>query len=163
MVLSGMAQRLWIMVDVETTGPVYGKHSLTEIGAAVGSVEAGVLDCFEAILRPISDEVLVSRDSYDKARQGGLKPQEAMRRFEEWSRPYREQKARFVACPAAFDWPWIVYYAWLFLGENPFGFKAVCGSSWFEAHGKPFDVQLPHIAARDAEIQLEHFLKGMAS
>ena len=66
------------------------------------------------------------------------------------------------ARPAAFDWPWIVYYAWRYLGENPFGFKAVCASSWFLALGKPFDVELPHVAVKDAEIQLAHFLSHMA-
>ncbi len=103
------AQQLWIMVDVETTGPVYGKHSLTEIGAAVGSMEQGLLDRFEAILRPIGDEVAASRDSCEKALQVGLAPRDARQQFAHWSRPYREQKARFVARPAPFDWPWIIY------------------------------------------------------
>lgn len=47
---------------------------------------------------------------------------------------------------------------WQLLGENPFGLKAVCASSWFEARGRRFDVKLPHVAVRDAEIQLEHFV-----
>jgi hypothetical protein len=81
-----------------------------------------------------------------------------MARFAAWARPHLNARATFVARPAAFDWPWIVYYAWTHLGENPFGFKAVCASSWFEARGKRFQVELPHQAVRDAEIQLEHFL-----
>ena len=31
-----MGERLWIMVDVESSGPIYGRHSLTEIGSVVG-------------------------------------------------------------------------------------------------------------------------------
>ena len=50
-------------------------------------------------------------------------------------------------------------YAWAHLGDNPFGFKAVCASSWFEARGKRFHVELPHRAVDDAEIQLRHFLE----
>ncbi len=157
---AGREEQLWIMVDLETSGPVYGTHSITEIGAAVGSVRRGVVDRFEALIRPIGDAVVVSRESFEKARANGLDPTEAMKRFAEWSKPFQEQRARFVARPAAFDWPWIVYYAWRYLGENPFGFKAVCASSWFEARGKRFHVEIPHVAVKDAEIQLEHFLKG---
>ena len=119
--------QLWIMVDIETSGPVIGTHSMTELGAAVGS------------------------------KKEGADPKEAMTRFASWSAPLLQKKALFVARPSAFDWPWIVWYAWTFLGENPFGFKAVCASSWFQARGKRFEVELPHVAAEDAEIQIKHF------
>jgi hypothetical protein len=154
--------KLWIMVDIETSGPVYGRHSMTELGAAVGSRARGVVARFEALIRPISDEVVTSRDSFQRARESGLPPAEAMARFAAFARPFRDQHAEFIARPAAFDWPWIVYYAWTFLGENPFGFKAVCASSWFAARGRRFDVQLPHVAVEDAEIQLRHFLDHLA-
>jgi ribonuclease T len=149
---------LWIMIDIETSGPVIGRHSMTELGAAVGSLSGGVVDRFEALVAPISDEVVTSRESFETARASGLAPADAMGRFAAWSLPYLERKARFVARPAAFDWPWIVWYAWTFLGENPFGFKAVCASSWFQALGRTFQVDLPHVAVEDAEIQLRHFL-----
>jgi len=148
--------RLFIMVDIETSGPVYGRHSLVELGAAVGSRSRGVLDRFEALIQPISDEVKTSRSSFEKAKKEGIAPADAMRRFADWS---KRHQATFVARPAAFDWPWIVYYAWTYLGENPFGFKALCASSWFEARGKKFSVTLPHRAVEDAVIQLEHFLQ----
>src|SRR5204863_480349 len=117
----------------------------------------GVIDRFEALIAPISDEVITSRDSFARARVSGAAPAEAMRRFAEWTLPHRERRATFIARPAAFDWPWIVWYAWTFLGENPFGFKAVCASSWFQSRGKRFEVELPHVAADDAEIQIRHF------
>ncbi|MBI5209324.1 MAG: hypothetical protein HY927_05050 [Elusimicrobia bacterium] len=154
-------EQLWIMVDVETSGPVYGRHDMTELGAAVGSVVKGVVDRFEAFLRPEGAEALTSRDSYEKAKARGLPPKDAMRRFADWSKPYLEQGARFVARPAAFDWPWIVHYAWRHLGGNPFGFKAVCASSWFEAQGMTFKVDLPHVAVEDATIQLKRFLEAL--
>ncbi|MEZ4407222.1 MAG: hypothetical protein R3A52_12175 [Polyangiales bacterium] len=78
-------------------------------------------------------------------------------RLRGWAKPYVDERATFVARPAAFDWPWVVWYAWTFLGANPFGFKAVCASSWLEARGRRFDVRLPHVAVEDAEIQLRHF------
>jgi hypothetical protein len=146
----------WIMIDIETSGPIYGRHSMTELGAAFGDRERGLVDQFEVVIAPISDEVKTSRDSFARAKKEGLPPKEAMQKFAEWCAKHKG--ATFIARPAAFDWPWIVYYAWTHLGENPFGFKAVCASSWFEARGKKFSVDLPHVAVEDAVIQLKHFL-----
>lgn len=151
--------QLWIMVDIETSGPVIGIHSMTELGAVAGSVQEGIVDRFEALIRPVGTAVVASADSFEKAEKEGVPPAEAMKRFATWSAPFLKKKALFVARPAAFDWPWIVWYAWTYLGENPFGFKAVCASSWFQAKGKKFDVQLPHVAVQDAEIQLHHFFR----
>lgn len=152
------SERLWIMVDVETTGPVYGTHCMTELGAAVGTRARGVIDRFEALLTPSGDEVRTSRASYERALREGVAPAPAMARFRDWAAPHIAAGGTFVARPAAFDWPWVVHTAWRHLGENPFGFKAVCASSWFEARGRRFDVRLPHVAVRDAELQLQHFL-----
>jgi len=153
-----MQDRLWIMIDIETSGPIIGTHSMTELGAAVGSKALGMIDRFEVLIAPISEHVKTSRESFARAKQTGVAPPDAMQRFAAWTRQYRDRKATFVARPAAFDWPWIVQYAWAHLGDNPFGFKAVCASSWFEARGRRFDVALPHIAVEDAVIQLRHFL-----
>jgi hypothetical protein len=151
-------ERLWIMVDIETSGPIYGRHSMTELGAAVGSRQRGVIDRFDALIRPVGAEVIASRESFARASASGEDPAVAMARFASWARPHLDARATFVARPAAFDWPWIVFYAWTFLGHNPFGFKALCASSWFEARGKRFQVKLPHVAVEDAEIQLRHFI-----
>lgn len=151
--------RLWIMIDIESSGPILGRHSMTELGAAVGTPARGLIDRFEALIAPISDEVKTSRGSFARARERGAPPADAMARFAAWTAPHRERRATFVARPAAFDWPWIVWYAWTFLGDNPFGFKAVCASSWFEARGRTFKVDLPHRAVDDAEIQLRHFFE----
>jgi len=148
--------RTWIMVDVETSGPIIGHHSLTELGAVAGSRSDGIVDRFAALIAPIGDAVKTSRDSFARAKVSGEPPATAMRRFADWCK--RFDRPTFIARPAAFDWPWIVQYAWAHLGENPFGFKAVCASSWFEARGKRFEVELPHVAVDDADLQLRHFL-----
>jgi DNA polymerase III epsilon subunit-like protein len=153
------ADKLWIMVDVETSGPIIGRHSMTELGAVVGSRARGLLDRFEVLITPISDLQKTSRASFERARLAGLPPAEAMGKFAAWCQPHQARRATFIARPAAFDWPWIVQYAWAHLGENPFGFKAVCASSWFEGQGRTFQVDLPHRAVDDAELQLRHFFE----
>ncbi len=152
-----MSDRLWIMIDIETSGPIIGRHSMCELGAVVGSRSKGILGTFEALVTPISDEVITSQDSFAKAKASGEAPAVAMKRFADWCKPYQDQRVTFIARPSCFDWPWIVWYAWTYLGENPFGFRALCASSWFEARGKKFSVELPHVAVEDARIQLEHF------
>jgi hypothetical protein len=159
--MSGREQQLWIMVDIETSGPVYGHHSLVELGAVAGSRERGVIAEFSALISPIGAAVERSRRTYLAAKERGAPPSEVMARFWDWSKPHVDAGAQFVARPAAFDWPWIVYYAWTYLGKNPFGFKAVCASSWFEALGKRFHVDLPHVAVDDARIQLLHFFEAL--
>jgi hypothetical protein len=149
--------RLWIMVDLEASGPIIGRHSMTELGAVAGTRARGVIDRFEVLIAPISDEMITSQDSFARAKASGVSPREAMQRFADWTQPYRDQRATFIARPSCFDWPWIVWYAWTYLGDNPFGFRALCASSWFEARGKRFKVELPHVAVDDARIQLEHF------
>ncbi len=150
-------EELWIMVDVETSGPLYATHSLTELGAAVGSRSPGVIDTIEGLMAPIAPAVERSRRSFERASREGASPAEGMRRFQSWCERYTGDRHRFVARPAAFDWPWVVYYAWTYLGANPFGFKAVCASSWFDAKGLRFDPKLSHLAVDDAKVQLEHF------
>jgi hypothetical protein len=147
------------MVDIEASGPIIGTHSMTELGAAVGSRSRGVIDRLELVIAPISEHQKTSRDSFERAKREGIPPREAMQKLQAWAKPYQDARATWIARPAAFDWPWIVQYAWAHLGENPFGFKAVCASSWFEARGGRFDVKLPHVAVEDAEIQLRHFLE----
>ncbi|HVE43049.1 MAG TPA: hypothetical protein VNM14_24455 [Planctomycetota bacterium] len=151
--------QLWIMLDIETSGPLIGTHSMTELGAAVGSRKEGVLDRFAALIRPIGTAVVASEKSFEEAKRNGQEPARALKDFAAWCAPFQKKKALFIARPAAFDWPWIVWYAWTYLGENPFGFKAACASSWFQALGKRFEVELPHVAVEDAEIQLKHFFK----
>jgi len=120
--ICGDPDRLWIMVDIETSGPIIGTHSMTELGAAVGSKARGVIDRFEVLIAPISEHVKTSRRSFERAKVSGLAPADAMApiRGMEQAAP----RAGYVPrAPAAFDWPWIVQYAWRYLGENPFGFR----------------------------------------
>jgi DNA polymerase III epsilon subunit-like protein len=90
------ADRLWIMIDVETSGPILGTHSMTELGAVVGSKARGVIDRFEALIAPISEHVTTSQDSFARAAVSGLPPREAMARFAAWCKPYQEQRATFI-------------------------------------------------------------------
>jgi len=151
--------QLWIMVDLETSGPVIGTHSMTELAGAAGSPKHGVISRFEAVLQPIGTEVVSGAESFAKAKKEGKPPDEVMKAFAAWCVPFMNLNGIFVARPSAFDWPWIVWYARTFLGNNPFGYKVVCAMSWDLAKGRKFGVRLSRNPARDAENQLNNFLK----
>src|SRR6185503_7485812 len=152
--------QLWVMIDLEISGPIIGTHSMIELGAAVGSLKHGVLDRFSALLQPIGTEVASNADAFARAQKDGRPPEEVMKAFEAWCAPFEKHLAIFVARPAAFDWPWIVWYARTYLGKNPFGYRVVCALSWDLAKGRKFDLKLPGGAAKSAEVQLIHHMKS---
>lgn len=151
--------QLWIFVSLETSGPVIGTHSMTQLGAVVGSLKHGVLDRFSALIQPIGGAVAQNAESFEKAKTEGITPEAAMKGFAAWCGPFEKFLAIFVARPAAFDWPWIIWYSRTYLGKNPFGFRVVCAMSWYLAKGKKFEMKLPPLAVKAAELQLSHFLR----
>ncbi|HVE43050.1 MAG TPA: hypothetical protein VNM14_24460 [Planctomycetota bacterium] len=151
--------QLWIFIDIETSGPVIGTHSMIELGAVVGSIKHGVLDRFDALIQPVGTAVSTSPEAFLKAQEEGKPPAEVMKAFAAWCRPFEKYLAIFVLRPAAFDWPWIVWYARTYLGNNPFGFRVVCAMSWYLAKGRKFELKLPPAMVKAAEVQLLEFLK----
>ena len=152
--------QLWIFVDLELSGPVIGTHSLIELGAAVGSLKHGVLDRFSSLIQPIGPAVVSNPELFARAQKEGRPPQEVMKAFASWCGPFEKHLAIFVARPAAYDWPWIVWYARTYLGKNPFGYRVICALSWDLAKGRKFDAKLPGGAAKGAEVQLVHHMKS---
>ena len=116
----------------------------------------------------------VSGLSLEGLDETGLPPGEAMRRFDHWATGLaREgQTLVFVGFNASFDWSFINYYFWKYLGRNPFGFAALdiksfymgalnCGwadtrSSRIARDLKP-SRQGDHDALHDAKYQAELF------
>ena len=152
--------QLWIFVDLELSGPIIGTHSLIDLGAVVGSLKHGILDRFSALIQPIGPAVESNADLFARAQKEGRPPQEVLKEFASWCAPFEKHLAIFVARPAAFDWPWIVWYARTYLGKNPFGYRVVCAMSWDLAKGRKFDAKLPVGAVKGAEIQLVHHMKS---
>jgi DNA polymerase III epsilon subunit-like protein len=151
--------QLWIFIDIETSGPVVGTHSMIELGAVVGSIKHGVLDRFHALLKPVGTALTSNPEAFLKAQEEGKPAGEVMQAFAAWCKPFEKFLAIFILRPAAYDWPWIVWYARTFLGNNPFGFRVVCAMSWYLAKGKKFELRLPPALLKAAELQLVDFLK----
>jgi DNA polymerase III epsilon subunit-like protein len=166
----------YISVDVETAGPNPGRYSLLSIGACLVS---DLAETFYAELQPVNDEVSpealqVSGLKMEELKAHGLPPEEAMRQFSDWvlQTTLPDQQPIFVALNAPFDWMFITDYFHRYLGQNPFGHKALDmkalymgmnGAHWdetgFEDITKHYQIEqsLNHNALQDAIAQAKLF------
>ncbi len=92
-----------IFVDVESDGPAPGVAVMTEFGA----VDFKSRDTFHGYL--------IQEDEADH---------DTMLNFEVWLKEHVRGRAVMVSDNPAFDFQWINYYFWNFLGRNPFGHSA---------------------------------------
>ncbi len=122
------ADEVYISVDVETSGPSPSRYSLLAIGACVALEPTKT---FSVELQPVTDDFLpaaleVSGLSLDHLRAHGLPPEQAMRAFAAWlAEAAPAGHPVFVGLNAPFDWMFVADYFHRFLGENPFGHKAL--------------------------------------
>ena len=163
----------YISVDVEASGPNPGDYSLLAIGACVAYEPTTT---FSVELQPVNDAftpeaMAVGGLDLERLRADGVPPEQGMRRFSDWvtqSTP-RDQHPVFVGFNAPFDWMFVADYFHRFLGENPFGHKALdikalfmgtTGNRWGEtsyrdlaAHYRLEQRSLTHNALEDALAQ----------
>lgn len=176
-----VSSALYVSVDVETSGPIPGEYSLLSVGACLVSDPATTI-YFE--LRPASakhdpESLAVSGLDLDKLARDGLDPHEAMLKFEDWLALFcsPSRKLIFVGLNAPFDWSFINYYFYKYLGRNPFGFTAIdmkayfmgsTGCSWNETKSSKMATVLnprlapDHDALGDARFQAELFALMLA-
>jgi hypothetical protein len=116
----------WFVVDVESDGPVPGRHSMVCFGAVI--VRGNLDETFYGQTRPISSEFIpealavsgVSRQQHEALGD----PAEVMRRFADWLKATSDGRPVFVSDNPAYDFQWINYYFHTLLGANPFGHSA---------------------------------------
>ena len=116
----------WIMIDVESDGPIPPDYSMVSFGAVV--VEPGLSRTFYGKLRPISEQWLpdalaVSGHTREEV-MAFEEPKVVMQRFADWLASLNGKgSARnlFVSDNNGFDWQFMNFYLHRFLGKNPFG------------------------------------------
>jgi hypothetical protein len=116
----------YVMVDVESDGPIPGDFSMICFGAVV--VEPDLQRTFYGRLKPISERWLP-----DALRVSGFSREQAltfdepglvMERFAAWLASLRAKRLVFVSDNNGYDWQFINWYFHHFLNENPFGFSS---------------------------------------
>ncbi|WP_411846224.1 hypothetical protein AAFN60_00660 [Roseibacillus persicicus] len=116
----------YIMVDVESDGPIPGDYSMICFGAVV--VEDGLARSFYGQLRPISDQFIADALAVSGfSREETLafpEPQEVMGSFAKWLGEVGSDRLMFVSDNNGFDWQFINWYFHHFTSCNPFGFSS---------------------------------------
>ena len=115
----------YVIVDVESDGPIPAEFSMVCFGAVVFD---DLLDkTFYGRTRPISDRFVrgalavsgFSREEHLRFEDAKL----VMENFAAWLAEHTKGRPVFVSDNVAFDWQFINYYFHRFLGQNPFGFS----------------------------------------
>ncbi len=116
----------YIMVDIESDGPIPGDYSMICFGAVV--VEPTLAKTFYGQLRPISerwipDALAVSGFTREEA-LAFPEAESVMREFQVWLSENSEGRPMFISDNNGFDWQFINWYFHHFTGSNPFGFSS---------------------------------------
>ena len=116
----------YIMVDVETDGPIPADYSMICFGAII--VDEQLDKIFYAQLKPISEQWLPKALAISGfTRQQTLKfddPKTVMEHFGHWISEHSNKQPVFISDNNGFDWQFINYYFHHFLGNNPFGYSS---------------------------------------
>ena len=116
----------YIMVDIESDGPIPGDYSMICFGAVL--VDEQLDKTFYGKLQPISDTFIpealaVSGFSREETLQFD-DPRQVMINFKEWITQTCKDRPIFISDNNGFDWMFICWYFHHFTGGNPFGFSS---------------------------------------
>lgn len=116
----------YVMVDIESDGPIPGDYSMISFGAVV--VDDLLDKTFYGRLKPISDEfVLEVLAVSGHTREEVLTfddPKHVMMNFKDWIRKTCSDQPIFISDNNGFDWMFICWYFHHFIGTNPFGYSS---------------------------------------
>lgn len=137
----------YIMVDIESDGPIPGDYSMICFGAVV--VEEGLERTFYGQLRPISEkfipEALAVSGFTREEVMAFPDPAEVMQNFATWLASISKDRLLFIADNNGFDWSFINWYFHHFLGKNPFGFSSTNLGSLYKGMMKDTFVTFKHL------------------
>lgn len=118
--------KIYIIVDIETDGPVIGKNSIVCFGAVVLD-DRGLYNTFYGKMKPLtehytSEALAISGFTRQEHEQFEL-PKQVMQKFNKWIEK-TQKRPILISDNNQFDGAWINYYFHTFLGKNPFGFSS---------------------------------------
>ncbi len=116
----------YIVVDIESDGPIPGDYSMISFGAVI--VNDKLDKTFYGQLKPISDKFdpqALAISGFE--RETTLEfddPKTVMLNFEEWIKENSKGRPIFISDNNGFDWMFICWYFHHFLSRNPFGYSS---------------------------------------
>jgi DNA polymerase III epsilon subunit-like protein len=116
----------YIMVDIESDGPIPGDFSMISFGAVL--VNEQLNKTFYGKLKPISDKYIPEALAVSGfSREETLtfeEPKKVMTDFASWIKNICNDRPIFISDNNGFDWMFICWYFHHFTGANPFGFSS---------------------------------------
>jgi DNA polymerase III alpha subunit (gram-positive type) len=159
----------YIMIDVESDGPIPGDYSMLSFGAVV--VDKKLNRTFYAELRPISKRFEKNRITFTGFERKKLMknedPKITMKRFVKWIKDNSDEDPVFISDNNGYDWMFVCWYLWHFTKENPFGYSSKNLTSVYKGLNKDMHAkldslrtrELSHNALEDAKDNAKIFLK----
>jgi Exonuclease len=137
----------YVMVDVEADGPIPGDYSMICFGAVV--VSETLDQTFYGRLKPISDKwipeaLAVSGFSREQTMDFD-EPAEVMEQFARWLDERVGRRPFFISDNNGFDWQFINWYFWHFVGRNPFGHSSTNLGSLYKGMARDMFVNFKHL------------------
>lgn len=124
---------IYVSTDIETDGPIPGRHSILSLGSAAYTADKQLVGTFSANLNtlpgatpdPITTAWWTTQpEAWAACREHPEAPQLAIPRYVAWLKAL-PGKPVFVAYPSAFDFPFVYSYLITFASENPFGYSVL--------------------------------------
>lgn len=128
---------IYISLDMEADGPIPGVNSMLSLGATAYDAQGAEVDAFSENLEALPGAVQNPAtmkwwadypDAWARTTASPANPSHVMQRFALWLHELeRRYKAEcvMVAYPASYDYGFVLYYARLFLGSDPFNSRVV--------------------------------------
>lgn len=137
----------YVMVDIESDGPIPGDYSMVCFGAVI--VEPELNRTFYGKLRPVSEKWIpealqvsgFTREEVERFEQ----PAEVMSAFAAWLKQHVRDRPMFVSDNNGFDWQFINWYFHHFTGANPFGHSSTNLGSLYKGMEKDAFVNFKHL------------------
>jgi len=135
------------MVDIESDGPIPAEYSMICFGTVI--VDEPLNRTFYGKLKPVSDQWIpdalkVSGFSREETLQFD-DPQAVMENFSKWLTLYCKNQPIFISDNNGFDWQFINYYFYRFLGKNPFGYSSTNLGSIYKGLVKDTSKNFKHL------------------
>jgi hypothetical protein len=137
----------YVMVDVESDGPIPGDFSMVCFGAII--VEPSLSRTFYGQLRPVSErwipEALQISGFTRQQVEAFDDPAAVMTRFAAWIRENAPDRPLFISDNNGFDWQFINWYFHHFTGANPFGHSSTNLGSLYKGLMKDTFTNFKHL------------------